>query len=270
MRGLVFMVFINTLVIAKPLQADISGNIVVETDVIDTEINKTAILENKAKKWKLSIAEYQRYISLVDGPIGKLNPNIDPLLALGMFAKTKQEQQRYAELYAQQEFELTERTLRFQRMYREAFNRLYPDTPTIDHTLLSPYFSAQEQKKSIKQIQNTAKRQFIEYDRLLIFVSDQCHRCEEMITQALQLISSAKHTGIDLYLLGAGSDDEVRQWAKKNLTHIHPTDVITLNRDEGLYRRLSAKTVDIINSDIPIFLKRGNRFFKLKNSDLGL
>ena len=81
-----------------------------KTPGTETPISRTIELQTLAKRWRLDEEEYQRYLDLMRGPLGKWSPDLDPLLALGMFAESPQEEQRYAELYAQQEFDLTGRT----------------------------------------------------------------------------------------------------------------------------------------------------------------
>ena len=76
------------------------------------------------------------------------------MLALGMFSESPQQEQRYAELYAQQEFDLTERTLQFQQAYQSAFERLYPNTTMLDQRLLAPYFLHQQKKSAMPLINN--------------------------------------------------------------------------------------------------------------------
>ena len=97
-----------------------------QTPSTETPISRTVELQTLAKQWSLTQEEYQHYLDVIRGPLGKWNPDLDPLLALGMFATSPHQEQRYAELYARQEFDLTERALQFQQAYRAAFDRLYP------------------------------------------------------------------------------------------------------------------------------------------------
>src|SRR3546814_471820 len=51
--------------------------------------------------WGLQPQEWARYRELMDGPLGIYSPNLDPLSALGIEARTDEERRRYAELHVQ-------------------------------------------------------------------------------------------------------------------------------------------------------------------------
>ena len=247
------------------------------TQVSKTPIVQTSDVETLARYWSLDAKEYQRYQALMRGPLGHWNPAIDPLLALGMFATTPTQQKRYAELYARQEFELTERTLRFQQAYRAAFERLYPNVDTVDQRLLAPYQLHQQQKESAKAARWLAKRQFQEGDRVMVFVPTQCDHCTSLIPRLMSLVSGTRNAGIDVYVRNASDDNAVRAWAQAH--HIRSAQVtgnsLTLNRNEGLLQRLQRRTVESRSSKhhsvvVPIFLKRNDQFFQLRAEDLGL
>ena len=67
-----------------------------QTPGTETPISRTIELRTLAKRWGLDQEEYQRYLDLIRGPLGKWSPDIDPLLALGMFAESPHKEQRYA------------------------------------------------------------------------------------------------------------------------------------------------------------------------------
>ena len=117
------------------------------SEVIETEIVSSEAMLFEAKRWNLTVKEYQRYTEVISGPLGRWNPDIDPLMALGLYANNDIDRQRYAELYAQQEYELIKRTLAFQRSYRSAFGQLFPDANIIDSEYLQGYYDDQGHKK---------------------------------------------------------------------------------------------------------------------------
>ena len=243
-----------------------------KTPGTETPVSRTIELQTLAKRWGLDQEEYQRYLDLMRGPLGKWNPDLDPLLALGMFAESPQEEQRYAELYAQQEFDLTGRTLRFQQAYRAAFERLFPNAKMLDHRLLAPYFAHQQQKSVMKDAKRIAQKRFVDGDRLLIFVPPNCRGCMQVISQLIGLLSSAQQSGVDVYVRDAQDDGAVRAWAN---AHAIKTDWLndqnlTLNRDEGLLQRLKSQSTVSKADAMPIFLKRNGRFFQLSRESLGL
>jgi len=243
-----------------------------QTPVRETPVTQTQIIQQDAARWSLDISEYQRYLDLIRGPLGKWNPSIDPLMALGMFADTQQQSQRYAERYAQQEFELTERVLRFQTAYRAAFNRLYPNVGVLDQRLLVPYYAHQQQKSASKAAKNLAQRRFVEGDRLLVFVADSCKECFTTIRRLMSLLSGLKNSGVDIYVRDAKDDLTVSRWAKEQgiQTEWLNKQTLTLNRDEGLYHRLQSRSSNVNHATVPVFLQRNKQFFQLKAGDLGL
>lgn len=243
-----------------------------QTPATETPISQTMELRTLAKRWGLDKEEYRLYLDLMRGPLGKWNPDLDPLLALGMFSESPQQEQRYAELYAQQEFDLTERTLQFQQAYRSAFERLYPNTTMLDQRLLAPYFSHQQKKSAMRDAKRLAQRRFVDGDRLLFFVSQSCRECLSVINQLVGLLSNTQQSGVDVYIRDAQDDGSVRAWA--NAHHIKTTWLnnqhLTLNRDEGLLQRLVSQSTVAPAEAMPIFLKRNGRFFQLSRETLGL
>ena len=243
-----------------------------QTPATATPISRMIELQTLAKRWRLDQEEYQRYLDLMRGPLGKWSPDLDPLLALGMFAESSQEEQRYAELYAQQEFDLTGRTLQFQQAYRAAFERLFPNEAMLDHRLLAPYFAHQQQKSAMKEVKRLAKKRFVDGDRLLLFVPPNCRACLPVISRLIGLLSSTRQSGVDVYVRDAEDDGAVRAWA--NAHDIKTTWLngrqLTLNRDEGLQRRLVSQSTVSSADAMPIFLKRNRRFFQLSRESLGL
>ena len=60
-----------------------------------------------AKQWHLTVAEYQRFKQILTSPRACFTPNLakNPLLALALESETEIEQQRYADLWVQMQFE---------------------------------------------------------------------------------------------------------------------------------------------------------------------
>ena len=67
-----------------------------------------------------------RYRELMEGPLGIHSPNLDPLTALGIEARSDEERRRYAELQVQVEARRVEKLLAYQRAYDDAWQRLHP------------------------------------------------------------------------------------------------------------------------------------------------
>lgn len=243
-----------------------------QTSILETPITRTQVVETHAALWRLEISEYERYLELMAGPLGKWNENLDPLMALGMFPQNPQDERRYAELYAQQEFELTERVLNFQQAYRAAFDRLYPFVGMLDQRLLAPYFENELLQTQSREAARQAQQIFLANDRLLIFVTLDCGRCLSSISHLMGLLAEVTESGVDVYIREAIDDETVQQWALDNNIQaqwIEDGD-ITLNRDEGLYRRLVSQSTELNRIVLPIFLKRNDQYLQLDPRNLGL
>ena len=243
-----------------------------QTDIVNTPAIQTPDVKTLANYWSLDVIEYQQYQTLMRGPLGFWNPAIDPLLALGMFAESPAQQRRYAELYARQEFELTERALRFQQVYRAAFQRLYPNVDTVDQRLLAPYQLHQQQKATAKTARLLAKKQFQSGDRVMVFVPTPCKHCSSSIPRLMSLVSGTRHVGVDVYIRKAVTDADVRAWAQAHQISAKQLkgNALTLNRNEGLLQRLQSRSSIKATAGMPIYLKRNGQFFQLPAEDLGL
>ena len=177
--------------------------------------------EQLARDWGLGSEEWARYRELMQGPLGVHSPNIDPLAALGIEARSDEEQRRYAELQVQVEARRVEKLLAYQRAYDAAWQRLYPELrrvalPVADMASV-PTITAQG-------------------GRIAVFVKDACPACDRVV-QRLQ----AAGTRFDLYMVGSRQDDaRIRQWATQ--AGIDPARVrartITLNHDAGRWLSL--------------------------------
>src|SRR3546814_20575381 len=79
--------------------------------------------ERFARDWGLGTEEWTRYVELMDGPLGIYSPNLDPLSALGVEARSDEERRRYAELQVQAEARRVEKLLAYKRAYDDAWRR---------------------------------------------------------------------------------------------------------------------------------------------------
>lgn len=86
-----------------------------------------------AQVWGLTGEEVQRAKLLLKGPRASFSiPNLSPIEALGIHARTEAERRKYAELFAKQQHADTERVLAWMYAYQEAMQRLYPNDKVID------------------------------------------------------------------------------------------------------------------------------------------
>lgn len=197
--------------------------------------SQTAQSTRQAQQWNLQPDEWQRYQELMDGPLGIYSPNLDPLTALGISARSAEERRRYAELQVRAEIQRVERELAYQRAYDEAFKRLYPNLLPVDFGASSqPAMSAIPSGNG----------------RTAVFVRDNCVACD---TKVLELQTTG--TAFDIYMVGSQDDDTaIRRWATK--IGIDPQKVfsraITLNHDAGRWQSLG------VGGDLPAVMVEVN------------
>ena len=166
-----------------------------------------------AKAWGLRDDEFAHYRELMAGPLGVYSPNLDPLSALGVEARSEEERQRYAELQVQAEARRVEKLLAYQRAYDAAWQRLHPDLQRVNLPDDSPASA------------NAGS------SRTAVFIKEACVTCRRLV-QRLQRSGAA----FDIYMVGSDQDDaRIRAWAHS--ANIDPARVrsgdITLNHDGG-------------------------------------
>ncbi|HEK0151652.1 TPA: TIGR03759 family integrating conjugative element protein [Pseudomonas aeruginosa] len=186
-----------------------------------------------ASDWGLQPQEWARYRELMEGPLGIYSPNLDPLSALGIEARTDEERRRYAELQVQIEARRVEKLLSYQRAYDDAWQRLNPGMQRVN---------LPDDKPSAGAVRSSG--------RMAVFVKDGCVACGQLV-QRLQ----SSGTEFDLYMVGSRQDDaRIRDWAKR--AQIDPTRVrsgtITLNHDGGRWLSLG------LPGDLPSVVREVN------------
>ncbi|MCL2872287.1 MAG: TIGR03759 family integrating conjugative element protein [Betaproteobacteria bacterium] len=172
--------------------------------------------EENAKRWGLKAEDWQRFEEIKKGPRGYWSPNLDPLTALGVEARSENERVRFAQIQAKMEFERVERELAYQRTYDAVFNKIYGNVLPIN----LPANKSEAPTPS----------------RLALFIKLNCAECDKK-AKKLQ----ADKTPFDVYIVGTGGNDgTIRDWAKG--VGISPklvqSKTITLNHDNGTLQSL--------------------------------
>lgn len=195
-----------------------------------TESSTTRLQFNIASAWGINEEDYQRYKDLETGPRGIISPNLDPLTTLGIEARNDSERRHYAELWVKQEYERTEKELKFQREVDAAWKRLMPNMLPVN-------------------MGNAAGIAHDSGGRLALFVREaDCQRCDARLSAVL-----ADKRPVDIYLVDSGgSDQKLRNWAQQ---HRIPAEQvrerrITLNHDAGRWMRYG-------NGIMPVLLQQG-------------
>lgn len=189
-----------------------------------------ALEERLARDWGLQAEEWARYRQLMQGPLGVYSPNLDPLTALGIEARTDEERRRLAELQVRAEARRTEKVLAYQRAYDAAWKRLYP-------TFQPVVMAGADGAATVSNVSG----------KLAIFVKEGCPPCEQRVRELQE-----SGTAFDLYMVGSRQDDvRIRQWAAK--VGIDPAKVrtraITLNHDAGRWLSIG------LQGDLPAIVR---------------
>lgn len=185
-----------------------------------------------AQQWRLREEEFDRFRILMQGPLGTYSPNLDPLSALGIEARTDAERHRYALLQVEAEAARVEKLLAYQRAYDQAWKDRFPAMELINSPpMSSPVTTNTMMKKAV----------FVRYD---------CSVCERLVRQ-LQSSGAA----FDLYLVDSEQDDKrIRQWVQK--IGIKPKKIrdgsITINHDNGRWASINA------GGDLPTVMHQVN------------
>lgn len=172
----------------------------------------------------------ERYRTIMAGIRGKISPNLDPISVLGIEARNDAERRHYAELWVKQEYDRTEKELKFQREVDAAWKRLMPNMLPVN-------------------MGNAAGIAHDSGGRLALFVREaDCQRCDARLSAVL-----ADKRPVDIYLVDSeGSDQKLRNWAQQ---HRIPAEQvrerrITLNHDAGRWMRYG-------NGIMPVLLQQG-------------
>lgn len=234
---------------AVPLRGEAAerGSHAASSQMQQTEVQSSAEVaydeQRLARDWGLNAEEWARYRQLMRGPLGVYSPNLDPLTALGIEARSDEERRRYAELQVQAEARRVEKMLAYQRAYDEAWKRLYPTLQPVS----SP---APRRPDLIARLRMSGER-----DRVAVFVKDRCPPCDERVRQL-----QAEGQSFDVYVVGTQGDDaQVRQWAAR--AGVDPEKVraraITLNHDAGRWQAIGG------SGDLPAVMREvGERWVR--------
>lgn len=263
MRGLLFVLLMfSTLFVCA--EEKHSQSAVEKTGFSEDELSTMTTL------WGVSTKEALRYQEIMQGPLGKWNANIDPIMALGIYAESDADRKHYAELYAMQEFQLTEMTQRFSREYDKVFNILFHDAKVIDPKLLSGYYKGQSQKNIEDRYATETVLQT--GDRLLYFSNVDCQQCKKHLAGLEKIIrehaSRFISIGVDIYIVNAEKEDDVRQWAASNKVNAElvTSASMTLNVDNGLRKQLNSASQQKVN----LYLLRDNKTFVIHPAQIGM
>ena len=176
-----------------------------QIDSESTELRQDLSRFDQARSWGLTQDEWRRYESLMEGQRGIWSPNLDPITALGVEARTDAERMRYARLLVEIEKQRVERELAFQRAYDQAWQDMHPELSPIntffshDNTRVNSQFSALETRIAQSPV-----------ERVTLVIADQCDACDAIVNRLV-----AMEANLDIFVVGANSDADIRRWAMR-------------------------------------------------------
>ena len=190
--------------------------------------------EQLAKDWGLRAEDWARYRQLQQGPLGVYSPNLDPITALGIEARSDDERRHFAELQVRAEAARVTKELAYQRAYDDAWKRLYPTLQVV----------------TLSEASNSSPARLQGNGRLALFVEDHCMACNLQVKKL-----QAAGSDFDLYMVGSNNDDvRLRQWAQQ--AAVDPRSVrerrVTLNHDDGRWSSLG------VTGDLPALVREVN------------
>lgn len=148
-------------------------------------------------QWGLSEEEWKAYQLIRQGPIGVLNPNMDPLLALAMGAKSASEMQGFVERYIHIRHKLTEQMLAVSRVYHDRFSELYPG-PVIDTRKM-----------------DLPEDSVWPSDSFVLVTKSYCTECIQKAQTAMRLTRSFAGNQFDIYVQDLREENDLLAWASK-------------------------------------------------------
>ena len=207
-----------------------------------TRIDQTRLEQSSqraAEAWGLNQQEYRRYESIMEGPRGTWSPDLEPLTALGLEARSQAERQKYAEKLVETERARVEAELAFQRAYDDAWQRLYPNDMPVNS------FSTRDGEDATRSV--FGSNPSASSQRLNVVVATEgCDQCDATVKRLLN-----SGAAMDIWVLdSSGDDDRIRSWAAQ--VGIPPAKVragtVTLNHGGSL---------NVDSSELPRVAPRG-------------
>jgi len=210
-----------------------------ETRIAETVTGQVDAGETGREAWGLSEADWESYQVLMKGPSGLWYPRLAPAMVLGINARTEAERRRYARMVWEQEKARLDALL--------AFNRAYQDIARSDRS--RPGFSFFD-ALALPQSPVLQPRAAVA-GRISAFVTPDCPECERQIREL-----TALGRPFDVYVVGAGSDRDIRIWAQRAGIPVERvvSRAITLNHDSGRLMRRAGHDI----SDLPLFFAGRN------------
>lgn len=154
--------------------------------------------ENLAKLYGLDMTQWKKYQTVLKGPRGNWTPNLDPLIVLGIEAKTVKERNYWAEKLVYQERERSSKEIAFEISYQKSQERLFGHIPLYKN------------KPHLSSVRTTYEGNRHPNSRHLMFIKLPCEPCKNDV---VGLVDSGLK--IDIYFDKNATKKEIQAWANE-------------------------------------------------------
>ena len=191
--------------------AEAAETVVDRANVREPEVRRSVPEETarRASEWGVSTVDVERYDELMRGRRGVWSPGADPLVVLGAHARSDDERRRLAEAFVRAERERVDGELEFERAVQAAWQRLYGDEPRVGGGA------------GVAQAPPS---------RFAVVVERTCDDCRMLVRKYL-----GRGAPVDLYVVGAGGDDDLRAWVGEQGVDVAAIRAgrVTVNHGDG-------------------------------------
>ena len=231
-----------------------------------SEAKKTIFVDlaADAKRWGLDLQEWKRYLEIKKGPRGFWSPNLDPIALLALEARDDQERRYYAKKYAIMQDKRIQDELTTDRYRREWVMEMYADGSAVDTSLLRQEDLFGHKSTKPKLSFANPSNAITVGDRFLFFV-DISITTQDLLNRLMNKLDDLFGVTLDIYVMGAKSDNDIHQWAKKSgvRADLVNSKLITLNYDNGALKKLSS---DVAKAQL--FLERDGKLLRVSETSL--
>ncbi|WP_434339390.1 TIGR03759 family integrating conjugative element protein [Motilimonas cestriensis] len=179
----------------------------------------------QAAAWLLTLEDWVKYKAIMKlTPRGNWSKDIDPVTALGVEATTEEERKRYATISLQLEAKRIEKEVAFEKTRQQVAKGMFGDMPVVT---------------PVNEREDAEFSSFV-----ALFAHKNCNKsCEEYVKGVLR--STPKGAKLDIYVVGASSDEEV--YALGSQVGVDQSLIesgkITVNYDAGKSMKLGLKKI---------------------------
>ena len=161
----------------------------------------------KAKLWNISVEEWDRYETYMsnEGKYYYGNLNLSPLEVLAVTASSDDEMRKFTDIWVKKNHEKLARELAFNVMYRDEYQRLYPNEKPLK-PLNKTAYAPQSGSPSTENLQSG--------DILIAFVNEKSLFSHGLIKGLTRLIEKTPQTKLVIYVVGNHlTSQKLQAWA---------------------------------------------------------